>query len=278
MEIVGLNVKNKSCGEGVIVKHQKGASGQEYVFVEFNRLKDPKQFQYPEAFENYLTCEKSVHDAIMELLSKKRFAAQANLPNVSKKENRVINFFEDSTPRTVYVYTQHCVCVKCSRDKRRNFEDVAIIVPVLKRLRKAKVLASLCKNCDKIYVRKTELLNVEKKVGKLLLRRESSGMGGKGRYGSLAPESVLHLWGYNVNNDNGPDKEERQMIIAFIIDRKILTRYEIVEHLRWLIDTRSRQWEIYSDAIKSWENDVEITFNYNMDELTTYKNIELKWK
>lgn len=78
--------------------------------------------------------------------------------------------------------------------------------------------------------------------------------GASGFYGNLAEESVIHQYGYNVNQQAGLTEAERHDILAFIIENRIQTTQEIASLLDWLIRSFGNRPNM-SRAVDKWRSD-----------------------
>lgn len=76
--------------------------------------------------------------------------------------------------------------------------------------------------------------------------------------------SKLALYGYSAGK-NGLNRKERHKILKHILDNRILTRYQIIEHLQGLIHLRERRKDKdFSIAIKNWEDDIAFVNDYSL--------------
>ena len=85
----------------------------------------------------------------------------------------------------------------------------------------------------------------------------------------LAEESPLHLCGYTVAERMGLLAEDRQGVIAFVINRGIMGKEEVVSHLAWLIDTNEHR-ENMDRAIMKWKEDLDYALAYDMEGQAKY--------
>lgn len=85
----------------------------------------------------------------------------------------------------------------------------------------------------------------------------------------LAQESILMQYGYNVNQQEGLSTLRRQKILAVLIDKKILSKSEIISYLDFFISQRQTQSK-YQIAISKWEHDREFVENYRIGEYHQY--------
>lgn len=75
---------------------------------------------------------------------------------------------------------------------------------------------------------------------------------------SLRDESLLHSYGYNVNQSEGLSDIERQAIIAEVIDLNLMNQKQIVQ----LLTMHSRRKNVYPQTTEKWKRDIDFTMNY----------------
>ena len=85
---------------------------------------------------------------------------------------------------------------------------------------------------------------------------------GDGLYDDLAAESVLHMYGYTVNQKDDLSRTERQTIISFVIENHIQTAQEIAHLLEWLVGAR-RNDQRMRIAVERWRDDLSFVKHYN---------------
>lgn len=79
--------------------------------------------------------------------------------------------------------------------------------------------------------------------------------------------SKLAIYGYSAGK-NGLSVNDRHRIINYVLDKKIMRKYEIIEHLQGLIHLREqRDDKDFSVAIRNWKDDIEYVNNYKIGDL-----------
>ncbi len=80
----------------------------------------------------------------------------------------------------------------------------------------------------------------------------------------LRDESLLHQFGYNVNQTDNLSSEERQEILSMVMEAGIMAPYEIIRLLEFLI---SRNGNMIGNELAKWkwERDVEYVYNYKIE-------------
>ncbi|WP_027215235.1 hypothetical protein [Butyrivibrio fibrisolvens] len=82
-------------------------------------------------------------------------------------------------------------------------------------------------------------------------------------YYDLSSESVLHCFGYNVNEQNGLSDKARHEILADIMDLDILSASKIIGLLEFFKNTHTR--DIYNLARAKWDNDITFVKSYKIN-------------
>ena len=72
---------------------------------------------------------------------------------------------------------------------------------------------------------------------------------------SLRDESPLKLLGYSVSQKDALNPKERQRILKYILDEKIMPKPRIIAYLEWYI--RSHPSDIYEISRRRWADDIE---------------------
>lgn len=78
-------------------------------------------------------------------------------------------------------------------------------------------------------------------------------------------QSIIFAYGYNVNANNNISVHQRRTILKEIINKKILSRVEVISHLKFLIAINKNKPQ-FSSAIKKWENDKQYIEDYITEE------------
>ena len=132
--------------------------------------------------------------------------------------------------------------------------------------------AGYCSNCKMFFILQSTYENLKKK-GTLICRlSDDKSYLSSGQYVnsmSLAHESLLMQYGYNVSQTTGLTSKERQKILALLIDNHIMSKTEIISYLDFFISQRKNQ-KCYMNAIEKWENDRHFVTNYNASNYVTY--------
>ena len=84
---------------------------------------------------------------------------------------------------------------------------------------------------------------------------------GEGVYGKLASESILHMYGYTVNQQDNLSESERRTIISFVIENRIQSTQDIAHLLEWLISQREGNPRM-SVAVSRWRAGLSYVKHY----------------
>lgn len=79
----------------------------------------------------------------------------------------------------------------------------------------------------------------------------------------LPEESILRLFGYEVNQESHKSEQDRQKILSILMDTDLVQKEKILRHIRWLIGSRSS--EKYNAARIKWQADLIFAENYEVN-------------
>lgn len=136
-----------------------------------------------------------------------------------------------------------------------------------------------CEDCDTYFITETELYRL-KRYGTPLCsiiddRVKDGGRSYKGnKFDDYNEESTLKQFGYNVSKKGGLTSNQRQRILAFILEKGILKRERLISFLKFNIKNFSSREDMnFYDAIAKRRKDLEFLFDYK---LGTYEFIVLE--
>ena len=161
------------------------------------------------------------------------------------------------------------------RYRLHNIQEVDALVDVLdnsNHIKSIKVAAGYCEQCN-VYFIMDSVYQRLKSYG-IILCRISDGKDYFNKSSSagmhLAQESLLMQYGYNVSQVRGLSTEQRQKILALIIDNKIMSRNEIIGYLNFFIRQRKAMPKMRS-AVEKWEQDKKYVEKYRVGQYRTVK-------
>ena len=156
---------------------------------------------------------------------------------------------------------------KCTNNKH-NIIDLNAIVRIAQpdgKVSTCDIPAAYCKECNTYFVLKKDY-KTAKSRGKILcpiidLTHEGE-MKNKGKNLSSS-ESRIHQLGYNVQRGSHYTNEQRQLILANIIENTNISKHEIESCIIRPM-TQHKTQPNYSDAVLAWKQDLEFVKNYKL--------------
>ena len=79
-------------------------------------------------------------------------------------------------------------------------------------------------------------------------------------------ESRIHQLGYNVRKGNGITKEQRQVLIANMLENTNISKHEIESGITRPMLQHQKQPN-YSDAVKAWKEDLDFLKGYKLGDI-----------
>lgn len=123
--------------------------------------------------------------------------------------------------------------------------------------------AAYCQECDTYFVLKSDY-KMTKSTGKILCPIIDLTYDGakKNKGKNLASsESRIHQLGYNVQRGSNYTKEQRQLILANIIENTNISKHEIESCITRPMMQHKNQLN-YAEAVLAWQQDLEFVRNY----------------
>lgn len=136
------------------------------------------------------------------------------------------------------------------------------------------VLVGYCHGCGIYYIYEKDYQEL-KQIGVLLCRLfeekewKLTSKDKRKKY-LMADQSLMRHLGYCVNAQINLSKEERQKILTNILDKKLMTKYEIINFLIWLIDLHKNDSR-YNNARSKWEEDRTFVRDLDLSNLPKVK-------
>lgn len=128
--------------------------------------------------------------------------------------------------------------------------------------------AAYCEICDTYFVLKRDFKSA-KEHGTILcpvIDMTEQTIIKKGITSLSTSESRIHQLGYNVKRGNGYTKEQRQLILANILENTNISRHEIESCILRPMMQHKNQVN-YSDAVLAWTQDLEFIKNYKLGDI-----------
>lgn len=192
--------------------------------------------------------------------------ANASLTKQYEALSKQVQNSKTPTKQIVFVNEKLYVCggtIRCEKFNHRR-EDVTAIIDTV-RGTPVTMTVCHCKDCNLYYVRDMVFESYRDKYGALLGKfvRQADGMklGQMSTYGELAPESLLHMNGYNVNQTVNLSPSERRKILMYVIESRIMDKHDIRNHLSYLVkmNQSNRSKDV---AVSRWLSDIQWVNDY----------------
>lgn len=183
--------------------------------------------------------------------------------------------------------------LKC-RNQKHNIQDIqAIITSIGKHgtANRIRISAGYCPECNMYFIMESIYKKIRRTgipicrtMDEKTYRKEDPINRKISPYNALAQESVLKQFGYNVNQTDDLTADQRESILAAIVDYNVLTKSEIISYLEYFINNRKNQKnpdgsQKYRIAISKWTEDRKYISEYktgtfkkvNVARVITYK-------
>lgn len=169
--------------------------------------------------------------------------------------------------QVIFVDEKLYVCggiIRCEKYSHQR-EDVTGIIDTISG-KPITMTVCHCKDCKLYYVKDAVFESYRDKYGTLLGQfiRKADGMslGQHSNYGELAPESILHMNGYNVSQTHNLSPEERRKILMYVLESRIMDKHDIRNHLSYLIKMNHGN-PTKDVAVSRWSSDIKWVNDYH---------------
>jgi hypothetical protein len=198
------------------------------------------------------TLRNTVPDINLNKQREKKYDSEQRVPET-------ISF--DSTKNTLYICKGTISC-------RKKSHSIVSVTGILASLsgKPVKINVNYCKNCKLYFIDYSEYKYYQQIYGALLgnYRIQNSQKECEHAHDGLADESVLRIYGYTVNQNDGLTQEERRMILCNLMDRNIISKYRIIEYLQFFINNSRHRANMHS-ANQKWSDDLQWVRSYRID-------------
>ncbi len=170
---------------------------------------------------------------------------------------------------------------KCSSN--HNTKDLIGKIPVLNKqgvLTYKKVNISYCFDCEQFTMLKSDYLLIKDHIMcQVIDKTEEYLTSSRNNYNGWNQQSKINQYGYNVNSQRNLSSQQRQTILASLIEADIVKRNIIINHIEWMIQTNEKR-PTHKQAIQKWKEDVEFVKNYKIGNLSNViiEQLILKYK
>ena len=187
---------------------------------------------------------------------------------------------EDSSKSLIRIHGEFCVI---GGHELQEIEGIINVINSSGEILEVKVPIAKCIVCNKYYLHDRQYKKL-KALGMILCRIEDK----KAQYdvwgnhfSEWNQESILHMYGYNVSSTVNLTETQRHTVLKMLVERKILSRFSIIDHLEFLINL-NRDKIGFDAAVKKWEIDVDflqtISVNATSEEIEELKVVKhLNW-
>lgn len=174
--------------------------------------------------------------------------------------NVISRFCNPSNPQTVYVFSHK----NLPHFQQNNYEVVTAMVPCGNLDFPVPISVYYEKSTMRYFINEELYTLAREKYGLPYMRlcAESQNPGSSG-FSELRKNSYLNLLGYSVNANDGLTSEDRHRLLSKIIDCRLLSKSEIMNHLEWLIRTRGNMPHM-ENAVFEWRADLRFVSEYDM--------------
>lgn len=125
-----------------------------------------------------------------------------------------------------------------------------------------KINVNYCANCDCYFLGADEYRYYKRMYGAILGNFELDYSMYESSYSSdYAETSILKVYGYTVDQGTNLSSYQRQGILAYMMDKGILSKARIIDYLNFFIRNHSNR-DNYTLAVKKWKEDLEFVRNY----------------
>lgn len=181
--------------------------------------------------------------------------AKKSVPRISR---RMVSF--DGPEHVLYVFKGTLSCERRGHNVEGATGSIVTLAgsPV-------NINVNYCNNCHKYYLGQREYEHYRGRFGPVLgnFSFPESTQSDPDSV-SLSKESPLMMCGYNVRESEGLTSRERHLILANMIDRRILSKPRIIDYLQFFISWREGNPSM-RNACNKWREDLAFVRDYSMN-------------
>ena len=157
--------------------------------------------------------------------------------------------------------TQFC------RDRNHRVYEIEANVDIVERhgeIYTESCPAYYCEDCNVFYIFNATYEQLKEKGIVLCKIYDMYKFSNNNDYFDLNSESMLHTFGYNVNANEDLSTFQRQIILKSIVDNRIMSKNEIINHLSYLYN-RSKNLKSFNQACRRWKEDIDYISEYKIN-------------
>lgn len=277
-----VKVIHRNEGAGIVISHETQDNDSSYIKVHYDNgkimeHKYPDSFFHNDTIEAWLTCEdESIINKIFEDINHLGMK-EAELADERYENNQRI--IENNRIKKEVKFEDFIIAkndFRCRKNKH-NVVDIIATIQVLEigiGIKDENINGWYCNDCNIFYIDNVDYNKLRHK-GILMCKNMVEDQYLKMKKNTnlnafYSQESILHEYGYNVSEQDNLTDDERERILAMLVDMKVVSRESIKYFLNNLIFRFGRQNKDYSGAIEKWERDINFICNYKIDSLTKY--------
>lgn len=187
--------------------------------------------------------------------------------NSQKYLNIVSRFYNHDSPKSIYVFAHKDI----HRFSTDNYESVTAMVPCANVSFPVPITVYYEKSTQLYFINEEIYSRARREYGLPYLKLHTASFdecaSGKS-FSALKMQSELRLLGYSVSASDGLTISARRDLLKEAMDSGILTKSEIMNHLEWLIHSRSKMSNM-DNAIAEWKADLLFVSEYRAFEQRT---------
>lgn len=194
------------------------------------------------------------------------------------KKSQMITFHKNLSIQDIIVLktTQKC------KHESHEMQDVIAKIPVLYDTCDVQCLdvqLAYCKTCGKYYMLKSDFDMISGIILCQVVDQTTNSTNNQDdNFIALQKQSVLYRCGYTVSSQRKLSAEARRIILCSVIESRLMTKFEIKDHLNMLIERGSKipSWE---NAVVKWKFDKKFINDYQQENVPqiVYEKIVLKY-
>lgn len=165
---------------------------------------------------------------------------------------------QQTNPQTLYIYEGNILC------KRKHHDTISVTAKLHDLADKeVEINAEYCTVCRKFLLSHDLFDKYRKYYGLLFGDFRLYDSDGSYSPNKLAMESPLHLFGYNVNQNNDYSAKQRQYILARIIHDGIMTKQQVLDYLSYFVK-QNKNRDNLKLAVEKWTEDIYFVEDYDI--------------
>lgn len=282
IKVGGVNWEEVGSGVGGSKIEAKNAASKDIL---------PKLHPYCSGNKEVQTTIKRMLDPelvfVYEIKEKKNFQVMGNTEKyqnviidkkvkVEKEDNKKLQSISENG--VLFDGTEHVLYVcKGTISCRKNSHEIVSYTGILASIKgeQVKINVNYCKICKIFFISLSEYKYYQNLYGALLGNISLQYVKNEKDYKGYANESILHIYGYTVNQKDSLSSEQRRKILGCLMDKDIIGKYRIIEYLQFFINSSKYRYNMRL-ANQKWTDDLNWVRSYNIDKQRKYIVSSLK--